>query len=198
MNEKQKSNEAQKKKLRSLYLRIRRQRNLSQNIQDSARILESLKQFQPIREASVIHTFLSQEEEPDTFNFIQWVLDGGKQVVVPRITPGHPELTHFRLYTLHDLQPGPYGILEISPGKGEPYPLERLELVLVPGIVFDWQGGRVGYGKGFYDRFLAQTPAFRLGLGFSDQIVECVPMSAHDIPLDALITEEGWTVFKDK
>ena len=63
---------------------------------------------------------------------------------------------------------------------------------MVPGVAFDLCGGRLGYGKGYYDRFLKRTRAFRIGVCFSSQIVESVPMEDHDIPMQGLVSEKGW------
>lgn len=87
---------------------------------------------------------------------------------------------------------GPYGILE-------PYHTTRrvshedIDLVFVPGIVFDRHGGRIGFGKGYYDRFLCQLTATTCicGLAFSMQMVPSVPMMPHDIRMHMLVTEQG-------
>jgi 5-formyltetrahydrofolate cyclo-ligase len=65
---------------------------------------------------------------------------------------------------------------------------------VVPGIAFDVHGGRLGFGKGYYDRFLAQLPAttYRCGLAFSIQMVPCVPHAAHDVRMHGMVTEQGF------
>ena len=67
-----------------------------------------------------------------------------------------------------------------------------LDLVLVPGIAFDLIGGRLGYGRGYYDRFLKKTEGFRVGVCYESQVVDQVPMEAHDIHMQALISQKGF------
>ena len=69
---------------------------------------------------------------------------------------------------------------------------ESFDLVIVPGVAFDRQGGRLGYGKGYYDRFLDQSHAFRLALAFDFQLLETVPTEIHDVPMDGILTENGF------
>ena len=68
---------------------------------------------------------------------------------------------------------------------------ESFDLVIIPGVAFDRQGGRLGYGKGYYDRFLEQTTAFRLALAFNFQVLEKVPTEKHDVPMNGILTESG-------
>ena len=67
---------------------------------------------------------------------------------------------------------------------------QSLDVVLVPGLAFDREGFRVGYGKGCYDRFLAATKALRVGLGYDFQVLGEVPREAHDLPLDCIVTDK--------
>jgi 5-formyltetrahydrofolate cyclo-ligase len=87
-----------------------------------------------------------------------------------------------------DLKPGAYGILE--PCDGSPIvQVDEIDLFICPGLGFDLQGGRIGRGKGFYDRILgeARPDAVKLGACFSHQMVESIPMEDHDIRMDGVI-----------
>ncbi len=92
------------------------------------------------------------------------------------------------------LKQGVYGIMEPDPEKAEEADVSLLEAVVVPGVAFDRHGGRMGYGGGFYDRFLAGLDRlpFLVGVGFSMQVVEHVPLEPHDIRLDGIVTEKGY------
>ena len=90
-----------------------------------------------------------------------------------------------------DLISGMYGIQEPSPEKRIKMNPEIIDLVIVPGIAFDRQGGRLGHGKGYYDRFLQFTRAFRLGLAFDCQLLKTVPTESHDVPMNAILSESG-------
>ena len=93
-----------------------------------------------------------------------------------------------RLYAREDLAPGAFGILE---PRGEVVPPEEIDLVLCPGLAFDRRGGRLGYGGGYYDRYLGKVHAFLLGICYTDCIVGAVPTGAHDVFMDALACETG-------
>ena len=81
-----------------------------------------------------------------------------------------------------------HGILE--PATSTPVSAAELRVILVPGLAFDAKGGRLGHGKGHFDRLLAQTNAFLIGLCFENHLVEAVPMEAHDVRMDAVVTEK--------
>lgn len=90
------------------------------------------------------------------------------------------------------LRRGRFGILEPY-GTQVAIPPEEIGSIMVPGVAFDYRGGRLGFGKGYYDRFLAQLPAttYRCGLAFGIQIVPCVPQTSHDICMHGIVTEQG-------
>ncbi len=91
-----------------------------------------------------------------------------------------------------DLMEGRFGVMEPAPAR----PSGKLDLVVVPGVVFDTKGCRIGYGKGFYDRFLAQKMAeFSVGLAYSFQVVEELPRGRFDKKLDALATDDNIMYF---
>ena len=81
-----------------------------------------------------------------------------------------------------------HGILE--PAKSMPASAAELRVVLVPGLAFDAKGGRLGHGKGHFDRLLAKTNALRIGLCFENHLVEAVPMESHDVRMDVVVTEK--------
>ena len=74
----------------------------------------------------------------------------------------------------------------------EPAPLNRLDLVLVPGVAFDAQGRRLGRGKGFYDRLLAKVRGHKCGVAFDVQIVSGLPEEPHDVRVDSILTPSRW------
>lgn len=119
----------------------------------------------------------------------------GKTVVYPRV--GAAGLEFVEVSALRDLGPGAFGILE--PTGSRTVPLQRLDLVVVPGVAFDFTGHRLGYGKGFYDRVLhgCERRGVLVGLGFELQLVEALPVQAHDVRMDMIVTEERTLGFRD-
>ena len=90
------------------------------------------------------------------------------------------------------LQRGRFGILEPS-GTQVVIPPEEIDCVMVPGVAFDYRGGRLGFGKGYYDRFLSRLPTtYRCGLAFGIQVVPYVPQTSHDVCMHGIVTEQGF------
>jgi len=86
-----------------------------------------------------------------------------------------------------DMQTGAFGISE--PKAQIPVPEEEIDVILVPGIAFDKKGGRIGFGKGYYDRLLSRTKAVKIGLCHAVQLVEDTFCEPHDVRMDYVITE---------
>ena len=158
--------------------------------------LENLKPFAAFRDAKSVALFCATFEEVDTENIIRFALAEGKEVRLPYIAAtGRMEFVAIRDYD-RDLTEGTFGILEpkeeLRAGVGSAA-LEGLpepDLILIPGVAFDERGGRVGRGKGFYDRFLEGKNTVKIGLAFEAQILrKKLPLEAHDQLLDGLVTE---------
>lgn len=131
--------------------------------------------------------------ELDTHHLNHLLHDAHKTLAAPRIDWGkhtmHPRLLH----PDHPTETRRHHIPE-PPASAPALPLDRIDLIILPGLAFDPQRNRLGRGAGFYDRFLATTrslpnPPQTLALGFDLQLVERVPTDPHDLPADALVTE---------
>ena len=154
-------------------------------------MLESLLNWKVFKKAGVIHTFISMPDEPDTRSIIEHCWSSGKKVAVPLVLPNTFNLIHSEIKSFDRLIYGMYGIQEPSPESRIIMPPDMFDLVIVPGVAFDKKGRRIGQGKGYYDRFLELTSAFRLALAFDCQLLENVPSELHDIPMDAILSESG-------
>lgn len=143
-----------------------------------------------------IHIFLpiAEKKEPDTFLFIDWLAAEHPEIriVVPRADFDTALMTHHVYGGHRDLQKNLYGILE--PQRGELHTGD-IDLVLVPLLAFDRLGYRVGYGKGFYDRFLESVWVRKIGLSFFGPVEAIDDVHENDIRLDACITPEGIVEF---
>jgi len=157
----------------------------------SRAIAERLLALPEFSGAHRVFSYVSFRSEVETLPLITHCLNRGVTVSVPLTLPAEHRLLAYAITDpRRDLAPGYYGILE----PAEALPLVNpaaIEVVVVPGSVFDVQGGRLGYGGGFYDRFLqgAAPQALRIGLAFDLQVVAAVPLKSHDQQLDYLITE---------
>jgi 5-formyltetrahydrofolate cyclo-ligase len=140
---------------------------------------------------SRVGLFASLPGEPDTRPLFAMLQGAGKAIFLPRcLADGRMEMAQAGRW--EDLVPGRFDILE-PPQHAVGCPVSSLDLLLMPGVAFDSQGGRLGRGGGFYDRALAgeQTGPRRLGVGFAFQVVERVPVADHDRRVDGLLTERG-------
>lgn len=141
------------------------------------------------QQARCVMLYASMPEELSTRALCQAVLSSEKVLLLPRLEGRHvmsARLTE----SLGALVPGPMGILEPAP-DAPVCPPEAIDLVLCPGLAFDIQGWRLGFGAGYYDSFLAQSPALRAGLCYLRQQVPQVPHDARDVPMHHLITARG-------
>ncbi|MDZ4164373.1 MAG: 5-formyltetrahydrofolate cyclo-ligase, partial [Smithellaceae bacterium] len=125
-------------------------------------------------------------------------LSEGKILILPKINPLTMELEIYRITDLdRDLEAGLWGIREPQAGSCETFHAGAVDFILVPGVAFDLQGGRIGYGKGFYDRFIRNckkpgAAVFTAGVAFEIQLQGQIPTEPHDTPVDAIVTENGW------
>ena len=155
----------------------------------SAAIAERLSDQPAFQRASSIHTFVGAlEGEVETRAVIDLCLERGTRVFCPRVADDDA-LRHYALTTLDELIVSAMGLWEPDPARCEPVDGPRPDVVLVPGLAFDEAGGRLGLGRGYYDRFLAGLTSTTIGLAFEAQVVERVPVAQQDVALDWVITE---------
>jgi len=153
--------------------------------------VESLAAYQ---KAARIFCYVSTEEEVDTRTFLEDALKDGKRVAVPKCrkvsqggTKGIMDAVEIR--SLDDLQPGAYGILEPKDGCWV-VPSDQLQLCIVPCLAASKNGGRLGYGGGYYDRYLPLTGGIKVVLCREELVLEDVPLESHDCRMDMLVTEK--------
>ncbi len=179
--------------LRKRILTIRDRLTVTERATRSGLICNRLWQLPAFADADLLCIYVAFRSEVETMGLIRQCLAAGKTVSVPLTVIDPPRLIPCRINDPdQDLVAGYCGIPEPDPGRSEPLDPGAIEAVLVPGAVFDPLGGRLGYGGGYYDRFLAlEAPqAVRIGIAFAEQVIDRVPVQAHDQPLDYLVTEE--------
>lgn len=157
------------------------------------RIQTALIEHDAFVRAGVILVYLPFRGEVPTAAVIEAGLARGKVVAAPLTLATERRLVPLALAGLPDeLQPGTFGILEPRPERCPPVDPGRIDLVVVPGLAFDTHGARLGYGGGFYDRFLGRhvPQATRAGLAFEVQVVDRLPTDRHDAAMDLVFTEQ--------
>lgn len=157
-------------------------------------ITEKLLAMDEVRRAYSFFVYVSFRSEVSTRILIEYLLGKKKQVSVPitHVDKKYMEAIQIENTTDH-LTPGYCGIPEPVPDRQKNHIVspENIDIVIVPGSVFDERGGRFGYGGGYYDKFLSRTPhATKIGLAFDLQVVERAPLQPHDELLDYVITEK--------
>jgi len=150
-------------------------------------VKEKLFSLEEFKKAKTIMCFVSYGKEIFTHHLI---IDSfkDKTVVVPKVKDF--EIIPCIIRNFGELNPGHYRILE--PEKEERIDTEKIDLVLIPGIAFDNNFNRIGFGKGFYDRFLKtlNKDTLKIGLCMDFQIIDNIPASLHDVKVDMIVTEE--------
>lgn len=156
----------------------------------SEKLLDQFKQLD-LTNVKTLHIFLpiKSQNEPDTFLIIDWLRkhQPALKIIVPKADFESSLMTHHYFEGKDDLELNAYQILE--PAKAKIHSGE-IEMVIVPLIAFDKNGYRVGYGKGFYDRFLQGIQTKKIGLSLLDALVEIDNVNDHDVRLDQCITPE--------
>lgn len=178
--------------LRSKALELRSDLSEPIRVAYSKLIEQSFLRLFPAQEISCIHCYLSYRSEVDTAGIIRSFLQERKKVIVPYLrseTDGR--FSNSTLTSLDDLHKGPFGIPQ--PKTLDNADISALEAVIIPLAAFDGFGRRLGYGKGFYDKFLASLPmnVKKVGFAYSIQEVDEIPHAGHDQLLDLIITEQG-------
>lgn len=180
----------QKASLREALLQKRLSVSTKKWEKKSAIIVQNLKAFPPFYEAKCVHIFVSinERKEVNTHPLLRELLEEGTKVIIPITDFSTGELYHTELTSFDELQPNRWGVLELAdPAITSLIP----DVIIVPLLAADYQLNRIGYGKGFYDRFLATTKALKIGLVFHEFILDKIPVEHFDQKLDVLISEKA-------
>ena len=179
-----------KAQLRELCLARRARLTPSDRCRMSADIAIHVSAMPAFQDSRTIMLYLALPQEVQTEALLAECHRKTKRIAVPVVT--RHGLLAAQLQSEAKLRPGSFGILEPAAGRTIIAP-DEIDCVLVPGIAFDGRGARLGFGKGYYDRFLCRLPAAThvCGLAFSSQIIERVPDMPHDVRMHWLVTEQG-------
>ncbi len=186
-----------KKLIRKMVLELRDSLKSSEITEKSGVIVEKLLETKEFKSSSLVMCYINFKSEVITKNLIDECLKRGKRVAVPYtiIKPnGQKEMIASEIFGIEeDTAPGRYGIFEPKPDKIRKIQPSKIDLAVVPGIAFDIRRNRIGYGAGYYDRFLKKmnVACFKVGLAFDIQIIEEVPVDRYDVPLQMIITESA-------
>ena len=137
-------------------------------------------------DAKTIAFYYSTSDEVDTENLIAYTFLKEKTVLLPKVVG--KQMVFLKVYETTKYQKSKFGIKE--PISTEEYDPSQIDLFIVPGVAFDIKGNRLGYGGGYYDRYLCLSDAPKLGLAFEEQIINSIPTDENDIQMDIVQTEK--------
>jgi 5-formyltetrahydrofolate cyclo-ligase len=161
----------------------------------SETICDLIRRSERWQSLNSVMLFVPLKDEPDVWPLVEEALAAGRRVALPRFDPARQAYAACFVRDLEaDLVPGKFGIAEPAPGlSGVAAP--TVDLVLAPGLAFDVHGHRLGRGKGYYDRLLADVHGRRSGVAFEFQVTPELPAEPHDVQMDCLVTETQWREF---
>lgn len=190
-----------KEKLRQEIIHERDKLTQEEVIKKSKIIGEKLFSLKEFIQAKTILFYASFRNEVETRPLIEKSLSLGKQVVLPRVNKEKKELDLYEIHNLEELIPGIWNIPEPDPKKAKSVTLKEIDTVIVPGVIFDEKGNRIGYGGGYYDRLLSEffqtqkhkntkTQKTFIGLCFDFQVKKSIPQEISDLKINFLLTEK--------
>lgn len=171
-------------RMRALRLRM----DGAKHAEYSRLIVERALEMPEYQAAQTVMAYAATRGEADLDALLRQALLSGKALYLPRVLDS-AHMQAVRVRSLDELKPGAWGILEPT-GQDTMGP-EGIELFLTPGVAFDRDGARVGYGAGYYDRFLRGSRGVRVGIAFEAQLLTELTVDEHDVRMDAVLTERA-------
>lgn len=171
--------------LRNKMIQKRLDLSSEEHITKSNLIISKLKQHPDFINAKILGIYVSFKNEVDTIVLIQEIIKT-KKVSVPKTN--HHEMDFYLIDSLEELKLGTYGILE--PHNNRLIDKNKIDLLIVPIVAYDRNNNRLGYGGGFYDRYLKDYHGSIIGLAFAFQQVKNLPVESYDLPIKTIIDEK--------
>ncbi len=161
---------------------------------EKTRAIENrLFEFANFLEAKIALLYVNSDYEVQTENIIKRSYQYNKIVVLPSFDPEKFEMSLMKVdHFAKNLVPGPRNVLEPDATRCKAVPMERIDIAIIPGLAFDEKGGRIGTGRGYYDRLIPRLAITtrKVALTFEEQIVAQIPMESHDKYVDIIITDK--------
>jgi len=172
---------------------VKEKRNRLQKIDvltKSSQIKKRVFDLKEFKQAKTVLFYVSYDNEVYTHDMIKESMLMGKRVVVPKSDTNNNTLLLSKLTKWDDLELGAYTILEPKKEVFKEISINSIDFAIVPGVVFDEKGHRIGHGKGYYDRLLKNVSCTSIGLSFELQLVNTISAEKHDIKVDKIVTEK--------
>ncbi|MEH6938636.1 5-formyltetrahydrofolate cyclo-ligase [Bacillus sp. JJ664] len=178
-----------KKGIRSAIIKKLNEITVKERNVKSKQIIDQLITTPEWNKANTIATTMPMEHEIDTTLFIEVCWRLHKDVVVPKCIHKTKEMQFFKITSFEQLEKGYFGIQEPNESLCEKINKDEIDLIVVPGVAYTAKGDRLGYGGGYYDRYLSNYAGNLAALAYNLQIVEELPIEAHDQRMPLIITE---------
>ena len=178
-----------KSELRQKYRSLRQAMPQEIKKQKDMAIADQVRRLWQYQRNSVLLIYVSTSIEVDTADIICRAIAEGKRVAVPRCVPDTRNMEFYYIESLDELSPGMFGVLEPAANPERLYDEKDGGLCIVPAFSYDWRGFRLGYGKGYYDRFLSRFEGNMVGICYSDCVQRSLPHGRYDRPVELLVTE---------
>ncbi len=179
-----------KKKLRAEARQMRRGMSPEGKEALDRKIKNRLLNMWAIRQVDTVLCYVSTDIEVDTREFITALLQMGKRVAVPRCEDGKTEMNFYYINSLDELSSGSFGVDEPDPQKCVMVGKTEGSVCIVPAFMFDKSGYRLGYGKGYYDRYLSGYKGNTIGICYDDNIVDELYHGKYDRTVRLVVTEK--------
>lgn len=169
----------------------RKKLSKSQRLDFSNQVISKLIATDEYKKSNNIFVFVSTNEEVYTHNFIKSSISEGKNIFVPYVNPKEKLMYATKINDFSELEVGFYDILSVKEENLNIIKPEKLDLIIVPGLIFGENFYRIGYGGGYYDKYLSNNINGKsIGICFDFQLVEKVDYKNHDVPVDKIITDK--------
>ena len=187
-----------KNEIRKRILNTRNNMLLDQVINNSNIIMDKIINLDIYKASRLVFIYMAFKNEVMTANLIKHMLSQKKRLAIPYTDTIKTHLIPSEISREEDLTLNPFGYYE--PKRVCPVDIGEIDLVLVPGVAFDKNLNRIGFGKGYYDRILKdlKASAKKIGLAHDFQVLDSIPAQAHDVKMDMIITEKNiWTILQE-
>ena len=179
----------EKNLIRKQMKQLREDMTRTERFEKSMQIFEQLITVPEFKRADRIYTYVSMDNEIDTIMLIDYSLSLEKRVFVPRVSG--KDMEFYEISDISELNPGYMGIYEPDINGKEP-DYSRTSFMCMPGLAFDRSYNRIGYGGGFYDRYLSvENKLYKAALAYEAQLLESIPAQDGDVRPDMIVTEES-------
>ncbi|MBD80491.1 MAG: 5-formyltetrahydrofolate cyclo-ligase [Crocinitomicaceae bacterium] len=173
-----------KKRVRAEVLNLRDKLSPEYRVKHSERIVQELIELVRQEKPTTIHSFIPMGSEVNILPFLEEMLRAGIEVYCPKTLPAR-RLENRRLLSLNNLEDGVFGTQHPAQPGGYS---GKYDLIIVPGVAFDEDGNRLGYGGGYYDTFIEQHPeSKKIAVCFDVQVLDDIPIEPHDVKMDLLV-----------